>query len=442
MSTVAQAATELQRLLLFEPRRSDRACGFCRRRSKCSGSVFLQSTVLGWAEHPDATLQELADLAALTGTSLSPQALDQRLRSPAAVTLLSTALSDVVERTLPGFPTTLPILNRFPEVMLLDSTTVVLPDQLRSVWRGNGGSSDTHTQAAVKLGVGFDLVTGALVGPELCAGRTPDRALALQHRPVVSGAMRIADLGFWSLGVFADICATGGHFLSYLHGQTVLLDPETHERIDLLAELERDPTVIIERTVLLGTTHQLPVRLIARRESDETRDRRRHDRTRRARRKGKRPSAETLARAGWSLVVTDLPADQLTADEAFALLRSRWQIELLFKAWKELGHLDTWRSTNPTRIHCEVLAKAIAGVLLQWLVRLGWQRPDHSLTRAVTMVRDFLLTVVIALPHRGRLIATLDRLARVLDDIGGVKRRSDRPATFQILESAPFVGLA
>lgn len=436
MSSLAYLATLLEQTLSRQPMVIDRECGFCRRRSKCTGRLFVTTLVLGWAQNPAASLQELANLAATLGTRLSPQALDQRLRSRGAVPLLQGVLATVLAVRLPALAVTLPLLERFPAVVAIDSTVVRLPDQLGMVWRGSGGFRARNTQAALKIGIGLDLGRGRLLVPSLTHGRTQDRSLPIQHAQLPPGAVRLADLGFWSLRVLKDIVRRGGHFISYLHVQTVLLDPASGQRIDLDAWLTSlDPAVAVhERTVLLGVTAKLPVRLIVQVRTAEETNRRQRQLLARARSKGVAVSSRTYARAGWDLIVTDLTTDRLTADEARALLRARWQIELLFKLWKSGLGLTRWRSADPDRIHAEVLAKLIACLLLHPLFALGWTRPDHAWHQILTTVRNHLAAIMHHLDHPRALIAELQRLREHLQQIGGVKRRSDRPATFQTFE--------
>jgi len=396
--------------------------------------------VLGWGMNPEASLVELANVAAMVGTRISPQGLDARLQSPGAAALLADVLAGVLAQRLPGAASTLPILQRFAAVTLIDSTTVVLPDELRERWPGSGGSSPRNTQAALKLGIGLDLGTGALIAPSVTPGRVQDRALPVQHAPVIRNSVRILDRGFWSLPRFSEICGAGGHFISYLQVQTGLLATETRERIDLMAWLD-DPGVtdqVRERPVLLGVTARLPVRLIAIRQSAEVTARRRRTLIKQARRKGRSPNVAALERAGWNLLVTDLGPADLSVDEAIALLDARWQIELLFKQWKSLQHLARSRSAKPGRRYCEVLAKAIACLLLHSLLNLGWARPQHSFTHDATLVRHYLAPIVLLLDDPFALRTWLARLTAALHRATGVRRRRDRPATFQILESLPL----
>mgnify|MGYP002085310260 CR=1 FL=1 len=297
MSSLPQLATALQQVLQLAPLTLEATTGFCQRRSKCTAALFVQTTVLGWAANPAATLAELAGVSAACGVTLSPQALEQRLRTPAAAQLLEQVLAHVVQQALPGLPTTLPLLQRFPAVLVLDSTTVRLPDALAPIWAGCGGSSPAHTQAAVKLSVRLDLVTGRLDGPALSPGREQDRATVGQHHAVPAGALRIADRGFWSLAVLQHIREDAGHFLSYLPVQTVLSDPDTRTRLELLSWLETqaeeqpDGRRCCDRPVLLGGRHHLPARLLAWQESPATRDGRAERLRAHARHKGRRAKA-------------------------------------------------------------------------------------------------------------------------------------------------------
>src|SRR5438309_1398075 len=72
-------------------------------------------------------------------------------------------------------------------------------------WRGNCGNTPKNTAAAAKLQPRLYLSTGTLLGPLLQAGRAHDRSSPVQHTPVPSGALRIADQGYFSLPVLADL---------------------------------------------------------------------------------------------------------------------------------------------------------------------------------------------------------------------------------------------
>lgn len=57
-------------------------------------------------------------------------------------------------------------------------------------------------------------------------------------------------------------------------------------------------------------------------------------------------SSKALKLAAWTLFLTDVPTSQFALPEALVLLRARWHSELLFKLWKQEGHLDEWRTSH------------------------------------------------------------------------------------------------
>jgi IS4 transposase len=85
----------------------------------------------------------------------------------------------------------------------------------------------------------------------------------------------------------------------------------------------------------------------------------------------RQPCEEVLYLAGWTLVVTNVPRARLSLPEALVLLRLRWQIERLFRLWKEHGHIDDWRSKKPWRILAELYGKLCAMLIQQWLIQEG-----------------------------------------------------------------------
>jgi hypothetical protein len=238
-----------------------------------------------------------------------------------------------------------PILRRFSGVYVYDGSMVGLPQALREEWPGLGGNGPGAGASALKIGVRLDLLGGELYGPVLGAGREHDRTLPLDdaEETLPTGALRLADLGFFDLELFRLLGEAGGYWLSRLKVGTTINDAATGDRLDLLAVLRRvPPGATLELAVLLGSKARLAARLLAvgvpRVVADERRRELREDARKRQRRP---PSAARLALADWTILLTNAPPELLSAEEAPVLMRARWQIERLLDLWKRHGRL--WR---------------------------------------------------------------------------------------------------
>jgi Transposase DDE domain len=435
MASLPQIATALQTALTDSADDLARTSGFCQRRSKLTAAVFVQTLVLGWWQHPAATLHQLCQMAAVRGVPVSPQGLDQRF-TEAGATLLKACLDAVVAPVLTARPVADGLLARFAAVYVLDSTTITLPDCLATLWPG--GRVATNTQAALKGTVRIDLRRGCLAGLELTPGRTQDRATNLQHAPVPKGAIRIADQGFWSLPVFRAITAGGGYFLSRYHAQTSVW--HTGTRLDLPRWLAAQATPVIDVAVTLGKAERLPARLLALRVPQAVADQRRRRLRASARAGGHAVPQTTLALVDWTLLVTNAPADRLSIDEAEVLRRLRWQIELLFKLWKSHGHVDASRSANPWRILCEVYAKLLAVVLQHGVLLVGGgTSPDRTLVQAAATIRDHVLRLALALDRSRQITRVLRDLISLLAAIPAPNKRRKRPSAAQLLADPTLV---
>src|SRR4051794_30869974 len=128
--SVTGLATTLQTLLIDGAEQAARDSGFLRRRRTITGAGFVQSLVLGWMRDPHAPLDELADPLGIT-----PQALHERF-NPRAVDCLQRVLRQAMTHLFEARPETIPLLRRFPEVVLEDSTTCVLPADLATPYPG------------------------------------------------------------------------------------------------------------------------------------------------------------------------------------------------------------------------------------------------------------------------------------------------------------------
>src|SRR5260370_4682605 len=138
--SVTHLAAALQTLLTTDAEEAARDTGFVKRKRQLTATVFVQTLVFGWLEDPQASLEDLTEVAAQQGATVTPQALDQRCTT-AAADFLASVLDQAVSYTLAARPAAVALLRRFNGVYLQDSTTLSLPAPLAPLFPGCGGST-------------------------------------------------------------------------------------------------------------------------------------------------------------------------------------------------------------------------------------------------------------------------------------------------------------
>jgi Transposase DDE domain len=434
MCTQAELSAQMAQLLTTTANQLAIETGFVRRTSKLTGAHFAQALVFGWLNNPAATLQQLAQMAGTVGVPVSPQGIDKRFSATAAI-FLQRLLEAAITHVVAGEEAPIALLQRFRGVYVLDSSTIVLHDALASVWRGSGGSHSQRTSAALRLQVQVDLVTGTLIGPFFQDGRAHDRSAPRQTQ-FPPQALRLADLGYFSTPTFAELEEQGIYWLSRLHMRAQLFDAQ-HQPLPLAtlpAWLAQRATPQLDLPLFLGSPQGIPIRLFALRVPDTVAAERRQRVRAEAKRKGQRVSALRLALAEWTLFVTNTPRELLSFDEALVLARARWQIELLFKLWKQHGLLDESRSEKPWRQLCELYAKMLGLLIQHWLLVLNcWRYANRSLTQAAQTIRRYATALALVVSQPAQLRRLLARLHDCLSVGCRISTRKTTPATFQRL---------
>ena len=410
MDTIIPEIAEAMRHVLIEAANdAGRASGFIKRKRKLTGASFVQSLVFGYLAKPTATTDEMRQAAATLGVAITRQGLDKRF-GRASANCLERVLAAAVQQVIQAGAVDVDLLKRFKGVHLVDSSTIVLPDSLRAVWPGCGGNRETNTQAAVKICVDLDLVTGVLEGPILQAGRDHDRRALPKQRDLGTGSLRIADLAYFSLDDFAQMQHEKRYYLTHLKVRTSLFTAEGVP-LDLVAWLAEETADEIDWEIRLGREQPLDCRLIAVRVPDEVAEERRQRLNEEARQKGQAVSQERLALIHWTIYVTNVPTDRLSIEEALVLGRSRWQVEMLFKLWKSDGQIDESLSQNPWHVLTEFYAKMIAMIIQHWLFLTElWDHPERSLHQASQVVKKHAF-------HLASVFHSFDELCRAISVI-------------------------
>jgi hypothetical protein len=426
-ATLARVARVLQQLFFRAAEAAAVSAQLCKRPRKLTPTAFAQGLTFGWLQHPNATIGQLTRAVAAAGASLSEPGLCQRF-TPAAAAFFLALLQSALQVALTAPAAAVPLLARFHGVYLLDSTQLTLPAVLASLWASTGGAL---SPAGVKVMATLEVLGGAL-SFQLGPGRQGEMAFASARADLPAGALRRADLGFFDMDLLKGYTLNGVFWISRVPPQT-LITLADGRRLSLWRYLSAAAAGRLEEAIAVG--EGLPCRLLAWRCPQAVTSRRLQKALDNAQRRGKALSAGQRTRCAWTVLLSNVPVERLSADEVWIVYRVRWQVELLFTRWKSLGGLGQSRGEKVYRVLTEVYAKLLGAFVQNWvLVVAGPGNLRRSAFKAFQEVQSWGRALLVALGNSSVLMQVLAQLAEVLRQVGAVNSRRGRPATFQTLE--------
>ena len=112
------------------------------------------------------------------------------------------------------------LTDSFSQVLIIDSSSWSIPEELQWIFPGSGGSA---SKAACKLQFCYDYSTGEAQILDEMKGTLPDQKYTQNLAALAKEAgIFIFDLGYWSFQTFFDIAEKGAYFLSRLNTQVKL----------------------------------------------------------------------------------------------------------------------------------------------------------------------------------------------------------------------------
>lgn len=323
-----------------------------QRQSKITGASLAQGLVFGYLKNPDGSETEIAQSVSSAGESVTTQAVSARMNKKETSEFLKKVFERMCRQVVVKDSETKTLIAKFSELNVCDSTTIDLPAALKEIWHGCGNNNEGG-KAAVKVQTRWDLRSGCLNWVSLHDGKEQDRSAPMQKDEIKPNSLRLADLGYFDLNLFGRISQEKGYWLTrYL--SKVKLYKEDGTELELVKYLTEHCTAQndIDMPVFIGQTARVAGRLVARRCPESVAAERKRKLKQKAKKKGQTVSQLTLALAGWSILLTNLPASAFSIEQVMILVRMRWQIELLFKLWKTHGKLDQSRSQKPYFVLC------------------------------------------------------------------------------------------
>lgn len=453
--SVNQLTNQMQTVFLKEVAELGISSGFCQRSSRITPEAWVQGLVFGWMADPKVSVCGLARSIALAGADVTPQAVQRRF-SEAGVRLMSEVLgrltaSSLSDGMLQSTPKgrSLRWMEVFPRILIRDSTVISLPVALREKWRGTGGFAGPS--AGIKISAQWEWHSGQLLPLHLSdaslhdqtAAEQQDQAIEKQGRQVQPGEMHLFDLGYFKLHWLKQLNAQDAYFCCRYKNRTDVIRPvgpdgarRAANLIDWLAELPKDQTHV-EMSVWLGKKAKVPCRLLAVRVPDDVKLERGTTLTAKSERKGQKVSSDRLELCGWTVLVTNAPKDKLGFQQAFELYRLRWQIERLFRLWKETLKMDEWRTKKPLRIECEIYAKLIGALLTQRITAYGaWSDPMRSLIKCADTIAKYALALLRDLSQGRSLKHILEAIQTACGKGARIDLKGKRPSSPQRLQRA------
>jgi len=343
---------------------------FVQRDSKINGQNFFDIIVFNNEQLKQQSLNDLAiDLSERYGIKITKQSLHDRFNER-ALAFLQQALERLLNQQLDVAPL-LATATAFERILIKDSICFQIDESLAASYPGSGGSGSA---AAVRIQFEYDLLNGHINDLSVQAFNDQDATDSLETIELTQpGDLIIRDLAYMNLGVIKRLIARGIFLLCRLqyHVNVYEMNDNSYEVLDfvkLRTFMQQNKLAVMEKEVYLGVVDRLKLRLIIHLLPDEVVAQRLRKAQRNNNKKGRgQLSKKYKARAALNLFITNATEAQIPLTTVGSFYRLRWQIELMFKIWKSLCHIDKVKQVKKERLECYIYAKLI-GIVLSWQI--------------------------------------------------------------------------
>lgn len=318
-----------------------------RRSAKFSAEGFtlgiIKSVLTG-----KASFNQLAmNLRLSEHKAMTRQALHKRVDQSTVGFMLSATGQAIKER---WDDEALIVTKRFNRVIIEDSSQAKTDKRNAEDFPGHG--NDKGKTAGCKIDLAFDLLTGEPVLEALHLATEQDRELGKDLVDLVKPFdLILRDMGYFSTGEFRRIESLEAFWLSRLPVSVKAHDLEGR-RLETILRTTKSKEIDCDMSV--GKACH-PARLIAVRATPQVARERRRLRREQARQLGKQPNQDMLTRDGWHIIITNVGEELMKTSEIFSLYSLRWQVEIIFRAWKQSGQLVKALARRSNPFHLQTL---------------------------------------------------------------------------------------
>jgi hypothetical protein len=382
---------------------------FIKRKRKMTGEIFLKLCIFNNDGLCKKSLSYFCSKILLEhGVNVSTEGLNNRF-DYTSVELLKRFLKHVLktqsELTLSGSNKNFSPIKR---INIMDSTTIELNEKLKHKYSGKGGGA---SEASAKMNLEFDLLSGEFLDMSLhCGTRSDCDCMYDDIYYIRKGDLCIKDLGYLSTYELEAVQKREAYFISKIKSNTLLYS-DKDEHIEFLVE-RKDKFCKIDlskmtqnmslneirsfKDITIGKTHPINCNLIIAMVPEQVKEDRRRIREKEAKKKNVKNSSSALD--GINVYITNVPQNVITSEAISKFYSLRWQIEIMFKAWKSIYEIDLVKDVKEERFECFAYGKFIEICLSSIFLSLinddkSTISKEISLYKAHDILRNYMMNI-------------------------------------------------
>ena len=430
---------------------------FMKRKSKITPEIFLSLCLFGGDDLCRSSLLQLKSrLESKEDITISPQALDQRFNEK-AVEFLKAIFYEMLKKQNEILRDEETLLRyHFKAIKVVDSTTIVLPENLETTYKGSGGSASV---AAVKVQLQLDLLTGSFIKCDISEAVSNDA----DYLPVLKKSIEKKDLHLQDLGYFHSDHLTiledlEAYYISKIKSASVIYvkndKPEMNNKGEILkssiykkvdiqeiaAPLEEGETIEIS-DIYIGK-NKLKTKLILTKLTQECKINREKKFLKDVRKGKKILSDKNTFWNTINIYITNIPISILSKEQIHDIYSLRWQVELMFKIWKSIFKIHDVKKVKLERFQCFLYGRLISLLLTSSIVSTGKKILSEERQKEISPMKSFSMVKESFDGLRQRLFKGEIALIRFLDKIigsimkyGTKSKKKGRKTSFEIIES-------
>lgn len=324
----------------------------------------------------------------------------------------------------------------FSRIIIGDSTAFQLPSGFAVKYKGNGGGA---SKAGLKIQYCYDLLNPGILDISVYEAINSDYNYPLQD--IRKNDLRIEDLGYFKLKRLKDIDEAEAYFLSRIRFgiKVFVLKDGEYVKYDLIKQINKLRTgQIIRQEVYIGEKEKLPVELIIEKVSKKVADEKRRKLKTDKQNKRKAITKQRLIFCDVNAFITNCDEKQLPTDLVRQCYSLRWQIEIMFKAWKSIFNIDKVKPMKIERFECLLygcLIMIIASTQLLMYYKYKYRKKlkeEISELKFYKTIRSLSADMKIALKNtKSKLLQLLERMDRMVEQfcIKEQKKNKLKPLT-------------